>query len=155
MKELAQDQLKLLEKLKKYCVFQERCSEDIKQKLWDFGVRDSKSQNKLIAFLQNEKFIDDQRFAEMFVRGKFNKNHWGRIKISFELHNRKINPNIISVALKKIEEYKYIQTLELIILKKINQSKEQEAFALKNKVANYAISKGFESELVWKILNRK
>ena len=139
-------------KLEALCAYQERCQFEIDQKLfsWQF---DEEDRNALISDLISNKFIDEERFAKAFVRGKFNQKGWGRIKIQQHLNQKQISSFCQKKGMLEINENDYLTKLEEIILKKSNSLKTEDPFIRKSKTARYAISRGFESELVWEILD--
>ena len=140
-----------LEKVRKYCAFQERCQQEVRNKLYEYGLY-SQLVEGIIAHLIAEGFINEERFATIFAGGKFRIKKWGKQKIMLELQKRKISDYCIN---KAIDEDDYDKTLEKTILKKAKEIDEKDKFILKNKLAKYAISKGFESEMVWQFLNKK
>jgi regulatory protein len=141
-----------LEKARKYCAYQERCQQEVRNKLFQWKLR-SEQVEGIIAELITEGFLNEERFAEEFARGKFGIKKWGRQKIKMELKQRKVSDYCIKNALGKIDEEDYKKELVKIIKKKIRDIKDTEQFSLKNKLGRYAIQKGYESEIVWEILN--
>lgn len=139
------------EKIKNFCAYQERCIFDVKKKLYDFGITNEKA-DKIIKTLIRENFIDENRFCKMFSSGKFNTKKWGRIKISSELLKRNIPYSLIQKALDEIDENDYYITLQDLILKKSPTIKETDQGKKKYKLINYALSKGYETELVMKVI---
>jgi len=143
-----------IEKARKYCAFQERCQQEVRNKLYEWGLY-SQLVEGIIAHLIAEGFINEERFANIFAGGKFRIKKWGKQKIMIELQKRKISDYSINKAIEAIENDDYEKTLEKTILKKAKELKEKDNFILKNKLAKYTISKGFESEIVWHFLNKK
>ena len=143
-----------LEKTRKYCAFQERCQQEVRNKLYEWGLYPQLVEG-IIAHLIAEGFINEERFANIFAGGKFRIKKWGKQKIMLELQKRKISDYCINKAIEAIGEDDYEKTLENTIVKKTKELNEKDKFLLKNKLAKYAISKGFESEMVWTYLNKK
>ncbi len=137
----------LIEKAKRYCAYAERCSFDVKQKLIQLGAEANSIQG-IIKKLSEEQYIDDQRFSSLFATSKLHNNKWGKVKISAELHKRRINESIINKALEGIDEQDYRQCLRALIQKKYVELKNKQVTQLKEKVASYCIQKGFETHLV-------
>jgi len=140
-----------LQKMERYCAFQERCSLDISQKMRALGVPES-LKLPLINQLMEQGFYNDIRFAELFVRSKLNQG-WGRAKITNALIQKNIGKEIIAQYLKELDDDLYREKLMQIIQRKIAEFKKPLAFKDKQKILQYAMRKGYESQLVIKILN--
>lgn len=136
-----------------YCAYQERSHQDVLKKLKQLEASSSDSE-KIIDRLYDENFLNDERFALSFTRGHFEYKKWGKNKIGYALRAKGVNNILIEKALEQIEENKYLEVLETLLIKKKNSlkaglSKQEEA----SKVWNYAASKGFESGLIRDIWN--
>lgn len=141
----------ILEKMIKYCAYQERCMKDVKDKL---EAIDMPQEDRIVILrtLFSEGFVDDERFANAFVRGKINQNGWGLNKIRFHLIQKEIDKEIIKEALGQIDEKKYRQRLIEVLKAKAKTVKAENDYEKKRKLAAYAIQKGFEAGLVWEVL---
>lgn len=136
------------DKLAKYCAYQDRCHWEVENKMREFNLIPEAHEEIMIYLIQND-FLNEERFARSFVRGKFNQKNWGRIKIRSELKKRKIPSKLIDSALLEIDEEDYLKTLENLFEKKKNNLKsERESFKKKAKIRNYLLQKGFESEII-------
>ncbi len=144
----------LLERAKRYCSYQERSISDVIRRLKEWNLKDSIIE-KIILSLKKEGYVDDQRFAKVYAGSKFRINKWGRNKIIQELQRKQIPELIIHIGLKEIDEDEYITTLKGLITKKGFDIKEKDPFIARGKLAAYAISKGFEPDIVWDIINEK
>ena len=82
-------------KIAKFCAYQERCHQEVRDKLFSFGLLPNDVEEIIFELIQ-EDFINEERFTKAFVRGKFNYKKWGRIKITQELKRRKISDYCIS-----------------------------------------------------------
>ncbi|MDP4265982.1 MAG: regulatory protein RecX [Bacteroidota bacterium] len=143
----------ILKKIQKYCAFSERCEFEVMTKLKTYKT-DQPTAVKIIKSLRDDNFINDERYATSFASGKLNYNKWGRIKISYELKAKKIPDQIIDKALSKIEEDKYNAILEKLLKAKYQTIIDEDQYKRNAKLVSYAVSKGFETELVWKIINK-
>jgi regulatory protein len=143
-----------LAKLQKYCAYQERCHQEVRTKLINLRIFGDDLE-EIISDLIAENFLNEERFARSYARGKFRMRRWGRNRIVKELKFRKITEYCIRKAMTEIDEEEYLRTLNEIILKKEKYLKEKDPFKAKNKLAKYAMSRGFETEYIWEILNRK
>jgi regulatory protein len=141
----------LLSKAQAYCAYQDRCSSEVIQKLKSWGVDESRIP-KIMETLANDKFLDDRRYAETFVRSKFRLKKWGRNKISYELRLKKIPQPLIAMALESIDENEYTETIISLITAKSKEIKDSDAYLKKQKIARYLISKGFEGEKVFDLI---
>lgn len=139
---------KAKEKILRYCAYQERCHSEVRDKLFELGM-DEDDAGELITFLISEGFLNEERFARTFARGKFRLKKWGRIRIKHELESRNVSKNCIRYGLSEIEDEEYAQTLEQILLSKAESLQEENVFVLRDKVSKYAIYKGFEPDIVW------
>jgi regulatory protein len=139
-----------LEKANRYCDQQERCIVEVEKKLREWGCEPEKSK-KIINQLVKDNIIDEQRFANSFARGKFRIKSWGRLKIMAGLYQHKISPAVINNALAEIDESEYHDTLVGILEKKWKLTNGEPNTRI-NKTASFAISKGYESTLVFEVL---
>ncbi len=141
-----------LEKARKLCAFEERCRYDVRKKLFDWGVSSGDTE-KIINQLIDDKYLDEWRFARMFAGGKFRNNKWGKVKISYELIRKNIAKNVIEDAVRRIDEVEYIEVLKNELLKKQKSISAGDEGELKAKLHRYASSKGFEHEIITKVLD--
>ena len=148
------DPKKALLKAEKYCVYQERSQQEVRDKLYSFGLHRKEVEN-LIAELITSGFLKEERFAHAFAGGKFRMKGWGRIKIKLALKQKDVSEVLIKQALKGIDERDYIKALKKVISEKEKKTSEKNPLKKKYKVAQYAISRGFEPELVWEVLNER
>ena len=137
-----------LEKIKKYCAYQERCQTEVRTKLLEFKLTVENIEN-IICCLIEEDFINEERFSRSFVRGKLRQKKWGKIKIRQSLQYKNISEYCIRKGFEEIDEEEYLKTLESILKKKEGLLNEENEFIRQQKLAKYAISRGFENNLVW------
>ncbi|MBW6497090.1 MAG: RecX family transcriptional regulator [Bacteroidales bacterium] len=142
-----------LEKARRFCAYRDRCKKETADRLSQLGAnRDLTA--KILDTLLQEGFLDEQRFARAYARGKFEHNHWGRTRIKQELAFRQIDENTIAEALFEIDENKYLEVLNDIAAKKLKSLKEPSDFTARGKTAEHCIRKGFEPDLVWRVINK-
>lgn len=134
--------------IQKYCAYQERCHQEVKRKLYDYGLQTSEV-DELIAGLIQSNYLNEERFARSFARGKFMVKKWGRHKILSELKLRKISDYCIRKAMTEIADEVYTETLNGLIEKKNREYKSKNAYEQRAKIARFLMIKGYESELVW------
>ena len=148
-KPLTPDQV--LDKMAKYCAYQERCVKDVRDKLKTFDIPEE-DKTKILDYLLDNRFANDERYAKAFVRGKVNQSGWGINKIRFHLIQKGIDKDIIDEALGQTDEEAYRQRLIEILKTKAKTVKADSDFEKKRKLAAYAMQKGFEGSLVWETL---
>jgi len=134
--------------IQKYCAYQERCHQEVKRKLYDYGLKTSEI-DELIADLIQSNYLNEERFARSFARGKSKVKKWGRNKILSELQLRKISDYCIRKAMTEIDDDLYSETLRALIEKKNREYKSKNEFEQRAKIARFLMGKGYESDLVW------
>lgn len=152
LKRISDDPPRLLQKIEHYCAYQERCVYDVAMKLHSWKVEPN-AISDIIQQLQDDHFVDDERFARSFVRGKFHINKWGRIKIMNELRSRQIDEKVIIMALNEIGAEEYQNMLRLLIKNKYTTVKPGNNLIIREKIITFVTGKGFEYNLTEKILN--
>jgi len=108
----------------------------------------------VMAELISENFLNEERFARSYARGKFRIKKWGRIRIQQELRRRKISAYCIKKAMVELEDYDYDQQLVDLLEKKNRTLREPDLWKRRGKLANHAVRKGFETGLVWETIKR-
>jgi regulatory protein len=139
-------------RIQRYCAYQERCSREVETKLLEWKVPPGKIV-KIMNGLKDDGFLNDTRFAQFFVHGKFSNNHWGRVKISYELNKKGISRKVIDASMKEIDEKSYIESMQTMIRKKREEIKEGKNLTIREKLINFALSKGYEFDLILQTLN--
>jgi len=140
-----------LSKAEHYCAYQERSQQEVRDKLYDWGLWTSVIEN-IISKLIEENFLNEDRFARAYVRGKFNQKGWGKIKIKQGLQLKKVSQPLIKKALLTIDLDDYIATLTAVIEKKARTLTERNGMKKRYKLQQYALSRGFEPELAAEVL---
>lgn len=148
-KELTPDQI--LDKMAKYCAYQERCVKEVTDKLGTFDLS-PKDREGILAYLLDNRFVSDERFAKSFVKGKINQSGWGINKIRFHLLQKGIDKTLIDEALGQTDEEIYRQRLVGILQAKAKTVNAENDFEMKRKLAAFAMQRGFEAPLVWEVL---
>jgi len=133
--------------LERYCAYQERCHKEVQSKLYDMRMIKA-AQEVIILHLLKENYLNEERFAKSFTRGKFLIKHYGRVRIANELKQRNITPTLITQALKEIDDEAYLETLKTLMSKKVESVKESNPFKKKKKIIDYLLRKGFEYNLI-------
>lgn len=140
------------QKLKHYCGYQERNHSEVKEKLYSFKLRKSEVE-ELMSRLIEEDYLNEQRYAEQFAGGKFRIKQWGRVKITYELKQKRVSEYCIKKAMKVIDEADYQKTVEKLFTAKLKTLKsETNHFTRKRKLQDYLLQKGYEFSLVQQLI---
>ncbi|MFA5575262.1 MAG: regulatory protein RecX [Brumimicrobium sp.] len=142
--------LEAKQKIEAWCAYQERCHSDVYKKLMDLGV-DNEDANVLISHLIQYNFLNEQRYADSYVSGKFNIKKWGKRKIYIHLKQKNIPQKCIDSALKNINDDEYLSQLKILAKKKWNERKGTD-FEKKIKTQRFLLGKGYEHELIYEVL---
>ncbi len=133
------------------CAYQERCQQEMRDKLYDWGLHSIEVEN-IIAQLITDNFLNEERFAIAFAGGKFRIKKWGRVKIKLELKKRKISDYCIRKALQQIDDRDYLRTIRELIAKKGKEIKGGKENIRNYKIARFVASRGFEQDVVWEVM---
>lgn len=135
-------------KAEHFCAYQERCHKEVAQKLKNMGmVQDAI--DHILSHLIKENYLNEERFAKSFARGKFRIKKWGKNRIVRELKFRDVSRFNIQSALKEIPETEYLETLDALFQKRNNEIKESHPQKRKKKLVDYLLYRGWESHLVY------
>ncbi len=142
-----------LQKLRHYCGYQERCHQEVKEKLYSLGVRKNEHDG-IIASLIEDNYLNEERFAIAFAGGKFRMKQWGRVKIKYELKQRQVSEYCIKKALKQIDEKEYLSVLQKLGDDRYASLKAEQYLVRKKKTMDYLLQRGFELELVRQVMEK-
>jgi|TARA_B110000914_G_C15322488_1_gene380867 regulatory protein len=135
-------------KLQYYCSYQDRCHKEVHEKLKTFNII-PEGVDQIISNLISENFLNETRFCESFVRGKFKIKNWGKIRIINELKRRNISTYNINQGLKEIDELEYLKKFEEIFNKKLSSLEKLTPVLKKKKILSYLLYRGWESSLIY------
>lgn len=138
--------------LENYCAYQERCHKEVQLKLKKMGMI-PEAMDKIIVHLIEHNYLNEERFAKAFVRGKFRFKNWGKNRLVRELKFREISKYSIESGLSEIEPEEYLEVLDELVKKRIAQVKERNPYKKKRKVADYLLYRGWESHFIYEKLN--
>jgi regulatory protein len=139
-------------KIEQYCAYQERSQQEVRDKLYDMGLHQDDVEN-IISELIDNNFLNEERFAITFARGKFRIKHWGKIKIKQHLKLKKVSEYCIKKAIALIDANDYEKTILKLIEKKDRELKEKDDYIKKQKIIRYIISRGFETDIVLSLID--
>ncbi len=139
------------QKIVRYCVYQDRCHQEVEQKMREFLLV-PEAKEEIMLYLMREDFLNEERFARSYVRGKFNHKHWGRKKIINGLKQKNISSRLIDMALQEIDDEDYRETLKRLYEKYYANLNEKNTNIQKQKTIKYLIDKGFEYNIILEVL---
>jgi regulatory protein len=139
-------------KAEHFCAYQERARQEVRDKLYEWGLWPQAVEN-IIVKLSVENFINEERFANSYAKGKFSQKGWGKIKIKQGLKFKRVPDVLIKKALQTINPDDYLLTLKTLIIKKDKLLTEKDPFKRRYKLQQFAVGRGFESDLVGDVLN--
>lgn len=141
------------EKIKYYCAYQERGHQETKDKLYRFGLNSAEVDEQLARLIE-EGYLNEERFAKMFVGGKFRMKHWGKIKIEAELKMKRVSSYNIKIALKEINDDDYQKAMEKLTEEKWISLKGEQYLVRQMKTMRYMVQKGYETNLVGNVIQK-
>ncbi len=150
MKPISKDEA--LYKAAAYCSLSEKCITDVREKLCKWGV-EMLFHDEIVEHLQKEGFVNEERYAKAYALDKFRFNNWGKIKIATMLRSKNVKTECIEGALAAIDETEYFDTLSELIKTKSKKIKFSSTYERNGKLAQFAASKGFESHLIFDVIN--
>ncbi|MBS7562862.1 RecX family transcriptional regulator [Mucilaginibacter sp. Bleaf8] len=145
------DEKTALAKAEHYCAYQERSQQEVRDKLYEMGMYPTGVESVISQLIANN-FLNEERFARAYAQGKFNLKGWGRIKIKQGLKLKRVSDKLITKALLSIDGDDYIRTLQNILERKNAKMQEPDSFKRRYKLQQYAMSRGFESDLINDVL---
>ena len=130
------------EKIRRYCAYQERSQKQVVDKLKSYGLLPLAADELLVELLQ-ENFLNEQRFASAFARGRFNIKGWGKTKIANALYRHGVSKPCITTALNEIDDENYHEKLHLLARKKWDSLKQEHPSIRKQKTIRFLLGRGF------------
>ena len=138
----------IMKKMENYCVYQERCHQEVENKLKEFNLIPEAKEVILLHLLENN-YLNEERFSKAFARGKFTIKKWGKQRIVRELRLKNISDYNIKSALKEIDDNDYINTFDELAEKRLKEIKERNIYKKRKKLADYLLYRGWESDMVY------
>lgn len=134
------------------CSRSEKCRRDILDRLDGWGISKPDDKEYIIGELIRHKFIDEMRYARAFTMEKHRFNHWGQVKIGMMLRSKGIEPGAIELAFGEIDRDGYRKVLFDELTRKRANVKASNQYELKGKLMRYALSKGYETDLIYNVI---
>jgi regulatory protein len=138
-----------IKKMEHFCAYQERCHQDVENKLRSMNIGFQIKENVMLHLLEND-FLNEERFAKTFARGKFRIKKWGKERIIRELKFKLISEYNIISALNEIDENEYYTTFNELAIKRLSELKELNKYKKRKKLADYLLYRGWETDMVYK-----
>ena len=135
--------LEIKQKMANYCVYQDRCHQEVEQKMWDFLLI-PEAKEEILLFLMKENYLNEERFTRSYIRGKFYMKSWGRNKIRNHLKFKGITEKLITQSFDEIKEEDYDKTLKKIYLNYYDKLKGLQEYQKRSKTIKYLLGRGFE-----------
>ena len=137
----------MLFKASAYCATAEHCEADVRTKLQTWACTPEHI-DKIIDYLKNENFLNEQRYCNAFVRDKFRFNQWGKTKIAMMLRTKNIAEETIAEAIEQIDDETYQQTVTTLLQTKLKGLKYRDEYDRKAKLIRFAQGRGFEYGII-------
>jgi len=137
-----------LSKLQNYCSYQERCHQEVRRKLVSMRMI-PEAIDQIIVALLDHNFLNEERFAKAYVRGKFRIKKWGRRRLTLELKKKEICIFNINQAISQINELDYLEVFNDLSESRLSFIKESNKLKKRKKLADYLLYRGWESHLVY------
>jgi regulatory protein len=142
-----------LQKLRHYCDYQERCHQEVREKLYSLGLHKPDVETAVATLIQEDR-LNEERFAILFAGGRFRLKNWGKVKIRYELKQKQVSDYCIRKALAAIDESDYGKVLaDKTTLKWEALASEPDPFIRRQKVRDYLVQKGFEPDRINAAIN--
>ncbi|MES2277329.1 MAG: regulatory protein RecX [Bacteroidota bacterium] len=145
------DEKVALAKAEHFCAYQERSQQEVRDRLYEWGLWTDAVENTITKLIAGN-FLNEERFAYAYTRGKFEQKGWGKNKIKQGLKFKKVSDVLIKKALKQIDGDAYLTMLEKLLQKKAALVHERDEFKRYYKLKQYAIGRGYENDLISDVL---
>lgn len=135
-------------KMEHFCAYQERCHSEVVSKLKNLGLNSAEI-DEIMVYLIDQNFVNEERFARTFARGKHRIKHWGIARIVGELKARHISQYNITAALKEIDTDEYNAAFNALAEKHWHSITETHPLKKRKKFCDFMLRKGYDSDLVY------
>lgn len=137
-----------------YCVYQDRCHQEVEQKMWDFLLI-PEAKEEILLYLMKENYLSEERFTRSYIRGKFYMKSWGRNKIRNHLKFKGVPEKLINSCFDEIEDEDYHKTLGKLFVEYYSKIKGLQVYQKKSKTIKYLLGKGFEYEEITQVIKER
>ncbi|MBF8457274.1 RecX family transcriptional regulator [Kaistella sp. G5-32] len=146
--------LEIKQKMVNYCVYQDRCHQEVEQKMWDFLLI-PEAKEEILLYLMKENYLSEERFTRSYIRGKFYMKSWGRNKIRNHLKFKGVPEKLINSCFDEIEDEDYHKILAKLYEDYYSKIKGLQVYQKKSKTIKYLLGKGFEYEEITEIIKER
>ena len=84
-----------LRKIAEFCAYQERYQKEVESKLRSYGLNEDEA-GEIIIRLSREKLLDEERFAQAYVRGHYSQTRSGAAAALCRSSSKKAFPTTAS-----------------------------------------------------------
>lgn len=137
-----------------YCVYQDRCHQEVEQKMWDFLLI-PEAKEEILLYLMKENYLSEERFTRSYIRGKFHMKSWGRNKIRNHLKFKGVPEKLINSCFDEIEDEDYHKILAKLFGDYYSKIKGLQVYQKKSKTIKYLLGKGFEYEEITQVIKER
>lgn len=134
------------------CAQAEHCQQEMRDKMKRWGI-DETVQNRIIARLVKERYIDEERYARAFVKDKIRYNKWGRRKVQQALWMKRIDDETQQRILDEIDDKEYLDVLRPLFKQKRKSVKADSDYEQNQKLVRFALGRGYTFDLIRQCLN--
>lgn len=142
-----------LASLMRLCARAEKCEGDARRLMRGWGLPDQAAEG-VLARLVRDRFIDDSRYAAMYVREKSHLAGWGAYKIRIALQRKQVAKELIEEALQQIDATGAAERLQERLQRKLRTTKAKTPYELKTKLIRYGLSLGYSYDAVQEAVSR-
>jgi regulatory protein len=129
------------------CAQAEHCEQEMRDKMKRWGVEPD-AQDRVVARLVKERYIDNERYTRAFVKDKIRYNKWGRRKVMQALWMKRIDDDIQHRVLDEIDDKEYIDVLIPLLKQKRKTIKAKSDYELNQKLVRFALGRGFDFGII-------
>ena len=129
------------------CAQAEHCEQEMRDKMKRWGIEPD-AQDRVVARLVKERYVDNERYARAFVKDKIRYNKWGRRKVMQALWMKRIDDDIQHRVLDEIDDKEYIDVLVPLLKQKRKTIKAKSDYKLNQKLVRFALSRGFDFSII-------
>ncbi len=140
------------QKMINYCVYQDRCHQEVEQKMKEFLLI-PEAKDEILLYLIRENYLNEERFVRSYIRGKFYLKHWGRNKIKNHLKFKGVSGKLVQSCYDEIEEGDYVATIKKIYQQYYEKQKGLREYQKQAKTIKYLIGRGFEYDIIQEVIN--
>jgi len=134
------------------CAQAEHCQQEMRDKMKRWGMA-IEVQERVIARLVKERYVDDERYARAFVKDKIRYNKWGRRKVQQGLWMKRIDDDIQQRVLDEVDDAEYLAVLRPLLAQKRKNTQAQSDYELTQKLVRFALGRGFTYDIIRQCLD--